>query len=124
MAIKIDGINIDRASVQGLLNNIGNVEEKIKKALLLITETVALKMEAWAKDNAEWTDRTGDARKWLKGTAHWENASELVASISHTMEYGVWLELAHDRKFAILERAIDQYKDELFKAWKTIVGGS
>lgn len=120
--MSISDVEIDRGSIQGVISNMAEIEGKVSSALMLITETVAMKMEEWAKENAVWTDRTGNARQFLKGRAFWEDSKTLVLSMSHTMEYGVWLELAHERKYAILEQSIEQYKDELLKGWKKIVG--
>jgi hypothetical protein len=37
------------------------------------------------------------------------------------MEYGVYLELAHDRKYQILEETRDKFKDSWFNSVKRIM---
>ncbi len=50
-------------------------------------------LEGYAKDNANWTDRTGHARQGLHAGVE-VNGDELALYLSHGIEYGTWLELA------------------------------
>lgn len=90
--------------------------------LLMLMQTAASKMESWAKQNAPWTDRTGQARQRLTGQAYWEDSSIVVAAIAHQVDYGIWLELAHQRQYAILEKALDEHRGEIEDAVKTLLG--
>ena len=49
--------------------------------------------------------------------------TDSIHDILVTVDYGIWLELAHEKRFAILEEAIEQNKDELIEAYKRLVGG-
>lgn len=89
--------------------------------LLMLMQTAASKMEAWAKQNAPWTDRTGAARQRLTGKAYWQDSNIVVAAIAHQVDYGIWLELAHQRKYAILEKALDEHKGEIEDAIKVLL---
>lgn len=89
--------------------------------LLMLMQTAASKMESWAKQNAPWTDRTGQARQRLTGQAYWENSNIVVAAIAHQVDYGIWLELAHQRKYAILEKALEEHKGEIEDAVRTLL---
>jgi len=90
--------------------------------LLMLMQTAASKMESWAKQNAPWTDRTGQARQRLTGQAYWEDSSIVVAAIAHQVDYGIWLELAHQRQYAILENTLDEHRGEIEDAVKTLLG--
>lgn len=116
------GITVDRGSISRMISEAVDYEGRLYDALWTVTDTAAKKMEEWAKHNAIWNDQTTNARQGLRGDAWWENAHTLVCSMSHTMEYGIWLELAKEKKYAILEQSINQHKDELIEAWKTLVG--
>lgn len=74
----------------------------------------AAEMEAWAKSNAPWQDRTGAARAGLKATVE---DNDLVAEITlaHGVDYGVWLELAHGGKNAIIAPAIDHFAPRVWR---------
>ena len=75
--------------------------ESINKEMLKGCETVAgetaASMERYAKENRVWTDRTGDARKGLRGVAS-RSSQAISAGIYQDLygntgkEYGYWLE--------------------------------
>lgn len=91
-------------------------QTKFMAALLVLSEVSSKKMEEWAKQNAVWTDRTGNARQLLKGQAFWADKETIAILVSHGVDYGIWLELAHERRYAILEDAIEENKDAFLKA--------
>lgn len=106
----------------GALSNLDRaLTSKEYGGLLMLMQTAASKMEAWAKQNAPWTDRTGQARQRLTGQAYWENANIVVAAIAHQVDYGIWLELAHQRKYAILEKTLEEHKGEIEEAVKKLL---
>ena len=107
--------------VDALKNLDRSLTSKEYGGLLMLMQTAATKMEAWAKQNAPWTDRTGQARQRLTGQAYWENPHIVVAAIAHQVDYGIWLELAHQRKYAILEKALEQHNGEIEEAVKTLL---
>ena len=71
-------------------------------------------LEAEAKRNAPWTDRTSNARQGLQGGAAFDG-SDIVIYITHTMEYGIYLELANAAKYAILMPTIDKNLEHIRK---------
>lgn len=92
-------------------------------AITMLLETASKKMESWAKQNRPWTDRTGRARSGLFGYAYWEDKQIVSAAIAHTVYYGVFLELAHERKYAILERTIEEHRNEIMEAVQELLRG-
>lgn len=108
-----------------LVNALNNLNRKFTSneygGLLMLMQTAATKMEAWAKQNAPWTDRTGQARQRLTGRAYWESPEIVVAAIAHQVDYGIWLELAHQRRYAILEKALEEHKEEIEDAVKILL---
>lgn len=85
-----------------------------------LAEQNAREMEAWAKANAPWQDRTGAARAGLHASVE---GNSIV--LSHGVPYGIWLEVANGGRFAIIAQAIDvfgaKYMDELQRA---LAGGA
>ena len=71
-------------------------KEMLKDCEMVACETAA-RMERYAKENRVWTDRTGDARKGLRGVAS-RSSQAISAGIYQDMygktgkEYGYWLE--------------------------------
>ena len=99
---------------------LGLIAKRKKAGMLLLAQSASLQMEGYAKRSARWTDRTGNARQRLKGEARWLNATKLKVSVTHNMDYGIWLELANERKYAILKESIDYKAEELLKACKEL----
>lgn len=92
-------------------------------AITVLLDTAAKKMASWAKMNRRWTDRTSRARTGMVGYAYWESKSVVAAVVAHTVDYGVYLELAHQRKYAILEQALEEHKEEIQEAVKEVLKG-
>lgn len=64
-------------------------------------EDSARDIEGYAKDNAPWEDRTGDARAGLSTKV--ENDDGLITlTLFHTVDYGLWLEVIQSGRFAII----------------------
>lgn len=61
------------------------------------------------KDNAPWQDQSGDARALLsaKATPVRPGISEIL--LSHGVTYGLFLEIAHQGRYAILPQTMDNF---------------
>lgn len=83
--------------------------EAIEEALYRLAQRYAAEIEAWMKDNAPWTDRTGNARQTLYSEAERlvEGAVEIV--LAHGMEYGIFLELSNGGTYAVIGPALDTF---------------
>jgi predicted peptidase len=86
-----------------------------------VSVVTAANMVNYAKVNKRWKCQSGHARGKLHGGAYWENPETLKTYIAHGVSYGVFLELANDGKYAILEESINKYKDVWFKSIKRII---
>lgn len=97
MATRLDDSDLRRG--------LNNLKDRIEAASLMYGETVAKDFESYAKSHRPWTDRTGNARQRLHGyTGKVPNGVRIY--IAHGVEYGIFLELAHEKKYAILEPTI------------------
>lgn len=114
-------IKIDSGSLRTTLKGLDQVQDRLFEALRIVSHSAAKEMEAWAKANAKWTDRTGNARQKLTGDAYWANPKVLETVLAHQMDYGVWLELAHNKKYAILDQAMKKKAPELFAQYRKLV---
>ena len=65
-------------------------------------------IENWMKENAPWTDRTGNARQALNVDVTQELAN-IIIQLQHGVEYGFWLEVKNQGKWGILAPAIDHW---------------
>ena len=114
--------NID-INVNEVVNNIEILDDRLHTATLVICDTVARQMENYAKNNRRWTDRTTNARRGLRGRAYWQDSQNIVTAVMHSVNYGVWLELAQNKKYAILEESVRANIEELNRALATLFGG-
>jgi hypothetical protein len=78
-------------------------------------ENIAQEMLANARDNAPWADRTGAAREGLEVEVAKEGG-EIVITLGHTVDYGIWLELIQSGRFAIIMPTIEKYASEIHHA--------
>lgn len=75
--------------------------ERIPLAVAAVGELLAARTEAYAKANASWTDRTGQARQGLTGLS--QVAADMVTVyLYHQAEHGKWLEIAHGGPYRII----------------------
>ena len=92
--------------------------ERALVAVESVAQYLATVMQNSAKHNAPWTDRTGNARSGLFGTAERDTARKLVIIyLSHgpAIDYGVFLELAHSGRFAIILPTMEAHLPELHR---------
>ena len=98
------------------------IQTRFQTSILILCEVAAAKMEEYAKDEAIWIDRTSNARQKITGQAYYVTMDQVQIAVSHQMDYGIWLELAHGRDYAILETAIEENIDELLNSIKRLIG--
>ena len=84
-----------------LKRNIKNLERKVDMAVRMIVDVNASRGEGRMKEQAPWTDRTGAARAGLH-TATSHSPSKHTILFSHTMEYGIWLEVKNSGEYEII----------------------
>lgn len=108
---------LDTSKLQKGIEMFSNRFDSVVKAY---AETSAKKLESYAKENARWQDRTGRARRAIRGYIE-ERQEKVRIIISHGVEYGVWLELAHEKKFAILWDTIFQNSNDILKGFEKML---
>lgn len=72
-------------------------------------------VEERARSNAIWEDRTGDARAGLKAEAS-ESLGVIYLELAHTVEYGQWLEVIQNGRFAVIMRTLEEEAGPVFEA--------
>lgn len=80
-------------------------QAKLQAGAEIVMRSVGAQIKAYAKATARWIDRTGNARQGLDIDENF-SSEQLELVLYHTMEYGFWLELAHQRRYKILEESI------------------
>lgn len=95
--------------------------DRVLVAVAAVAQYVAATMQNDAKSTARWTDRTGNARSGLFGTAEADFAAKVVVLyLSHgaVIDYGVYLELANSGRYAVIMRTMQAHYGELMEMLK------
>lgn len=100
MSLKLDWGN------SKLSKNLYKMENKVGAALLMYMSTKASEVESYMKRNRPWTDRTGMAKATLNTSVSQPSKTVLRMTLAHGVDYGIWLELAHEKNYAIIEPTI------------------
>ena len=75
--------------ISGALKGLTAAQDKVNRGIALYGQTAALKMEAYAKKNRRWHDRTHSARDTIKGISGWGYISAEITTKKNKMtEYG------------------------------------
>lgn len=94
--------------------NLTALEIKADASLKMYADTASKKVEAYAKKNRPWTDRTGNARNGLNTKVEKYGKNYRIA-LRHGMWYGVYLELANEQKYAIIDKTIEEMSPEVMR---------
>lgn len=89
-----------------LLKGLTSIESKASMAIRMLAEQGAEILRDSAQENRKWTDRTGHARQRLSGSVS-TIASGYRIYLAHGVDYGIWLELAHGKRFAIIPQTLE-----------------
>ncbi len=96
-------------------------DDRLRAAIGALAEREALEMEAEAKGEAPWEDRTANARNGLWGAVE-ETPSELRIAIGHQVEYGIYLELRQGPgRREILQPVRDRHAKPFFEVVQELV---
>lgn len=87
--------------------NLAELDDNIRRVITGQFEYHTDVATKWMKENAPWTDRTGNARSGLFSTTayglkrdHWE----LI--MSHGIHYGIYLEVCNSGKYSVIKPAL------------------
>ena len=98
-----------------------NLESKADIAIKMYAQQGATKFENYAKTNKRWENRTGHAMQRLVGYV--EKLSQSVRIyIAHGVDYGIYLELAHEKRFAILQETVNNNSKEILEGYTNMIG--
>lgn len=95
-------------SQSSLSQNLDKLSVKMGAMLLMYSSTKASKIQAEMQKNRPWRDRTGMAKATLRAVVSQPNEKTIRITLSHGVSYGIWLELAHQKQYAIIGPTIQQ----------------
>jgi hypothetical protein len=103
-----------------LAGNIGDYAERLLLAVFDLAQLFAAKIESYAKLHAVWTDRTSNARQGLTARA-FKEATAVTLLLFHTVEYGIWLEVANAGRYAIILRSLEAHYSVYMSAIERLI---
>lgn len=85
-----------------LQQGLDRMSDKLGAMLLMYASTKAVELQAKMKQNRPWTDRTGMAKATLNTKVSQPDDHTIRITLAHGVDYGIWLELAHEKNYAIV----------------------
>lgn len=119
MAAKGTDIGIDFED--GLSGKLDDMAARVLAAAKMIASTEAVQLKSYMQRNRPWVDRTGEAKKRLDATVSSPNSHTVRITLSHGVNYGVFLELAHGAKHAIIKPTIKKRGPEVYEAFNKFI---
>lgn len=113
MSLKID--------TKGLDDKLGKLSERLTYAVLMQADTQAKEIESYAKSNRRWTDRTGLAKANLRCTVSQPRKNLVRITLAHGVNYGIWLELANEKRYAIVKPTLDIYGPRVMSNFRNLL---
>lgn len=110
-----------KLNLDGILNGLTEFQTKADIAVEMFARTAAKTMETDAKEQAKWENRTGRARQSLVGYVTKENSHTVRINLAHGVDYGIWLELAHEKRFAIVEPIVRLSSPYIMKDFEGLI---
>jgi len=98
---------------QALITNLGLWGEQVQRIPHMVLEYYQPVLETYMKENAPWTDRTGNARQSLYTELEDLAKDIAVLYLAHGMEYGLWLEVRWAGRWSVIWPTIAAHLDEI-----------
>lgn len=112
------GIKFNTDSLNFGLNNLDN---KLNAVVMMYAQTKAPVLESKMKSQRPWTDRTGLAKATLNAKVSKPSNSITRITLAHGVDYGIWLELANEKNYAIIGPTIDRESDNYIQGMNNIM---
>lgn len=93
--------------------NMGLYAQKVTWAITQIANYFAAVIEAYAKENAPWTDQTANARQSLYAFVETQARETVNLYLSHGMDYGIYLETRWAGRYAIIWPTIQAHLPQI-----------
>lgn len=98
--------------------NLSEMPDRVKNGVVSVMREEAKNLEDYMKLNRPWTDRTGNARAGLRADVNYYGGDYVSITLSHGVYYGVYLEYAMEKRFAIINPTLLSQGPEVVRAFK------
>jgi hypothetical protein len=100
-------------STNTLQRGLAQFELKMRDHIEEIAQDFAHELVDYAQAHAPWSDRTGDARAGLDAVVEAARGGDILVTLFHTVDYGVWLEVRWGGRYAIIIPTVERKGPEL-----------
>lgn len=111
--------------MRGVSNVLGNLAKEVSRTKVALAAyaqmQAAPRLQTYAQTHAPWHDISGMARRGLKGGSYIKGDKIMIYIAHSVVDYGVYLELAMDQKYAILDPTMEALKGEIFANYARIM---
>lgn len=90
----------------GIRDKLRRGPKQVMDAAWVTAQRSSPDVENYMRNNAPWTDRTGNARNGLLARA-FRDGDEVGIDLFHSVPYGIWLEVKQSGQYAIIQPTID-----------------
>lgn len=109
------GVGFSWTGLEVMIDNTLTRGDAVYEAIVETAQALIPDMVAYGQQNARWQDRTGNARKGLKGTFEANPQQQKVTLFfGHGVFYGVYLELMDFGSYQIVPQTIAWGRQEIF----------
>lgn len=105
------------------LSNLANIEQKVLHGTRLYAETAGAKLEATAKSEAKWNNITGLSRQTISHEVQSSGANQKIILRGGVTAHFVYLELAHEKKYAIIAPTLNKLGPSIVEGWRKVISG-
>ena len=104
--------------------NMEALPAKFNAMVLMFAVTKAKELESSMKKNRPWTDRTNNAKVLLNTKVSQLNPTVVRITLAHGVEYGIWLELAHNKNYAVILPTIMRESPKILQDFTGLIEGA
>jgi len=106
---------LDLSTIQ---TKIDQSNDKAHSYMTKTTQYNSMRAETYSRINARWIDRSTNARSGLTGTYKAETRAKGASysvELFHKVNYGIWLEIRFNQKYAIIKKTLEHQSPEFFR---------
>lgn len=115
-------LDVQWEGIDAMIAALTDYQNKVLGAIGAVADYIAPIMETFAKQNASWTDRTGNARQSLHGFVEEVSKEIIDIYLSHGMDYGIYLETRFQGRFAIIYPTLEAHFAQIMQMLQGIFG--
>ena len=106
--------------VKQVTDNLNKWAEDRVRGIIEFNKFTGSRVQSEARTEARWKNITGNARQGLTGLSY-QLLPVLFIALYHRVDYGKYLELSNDGKFAIIEEVLNKNRLEWFRGVRRLL---